>query len=61
MKVSREHAAENRERILDTAARMFRERGLSGVGAMVLARAVDDSKFSSRILSVSRARLLERR
>jgi len=36
MKVSREKAAENRERILDEAARLFRERGLSGVGVDAL-------------------------
>lgn len=32
MKVSREQAAENRERVLSTAARLFRERGFDGVG-----------------------------
>jgi TetR/AcrR family transcriptional repressor of nem operon len=32
MKVSREKAAENRERIVETAARMFREHGFDGVG-----------------------------
>jgi TetR/AcrR family transcriptional regulator, transcriptional repressor for nem operon len=32
MKVSREQAAENRERILDTAARLFREKGFDGIG-----------------------------
>lgn len=32
MKVSREQATMNRERVLDTAARLFRERGLQGVG-----------------------------
>jgi TetR/AcrR family transcriptional repressor of nem operon len=32
MKVSREQALENRERILDTAARLFRERGFDGIG-----------------------------
>jgi TetR/AcrR family transcriptional repressor of nem operon len=32
MKVSREQAAINRERVLDTAARLFRERGFNGVG-----------------------------
>ena len=31
MKVSREQAAENRERILSVAARLFRERGIDGV------------------------------
>jgi TetR/AcrR family transcriptional repressor of nem operon len=32
MKVSRAEAAQNRERILDTAARLFRERGFDGIG-----------------------------
>jgi TetR/AcrR family transcriptional regulator, transcriptional repressor for nem operon len=32
MKVSREQAAANRERILDVASKLFRERGLDGVG-----------------------------
>src|SRR5712671_3496602 len=32
MKVSREQAADNRERILDTAARLFREKGFDGIG-----------------------------
>src|SRR5213593_477266 len=32
MKVSRERAAQNRERILDAAARLFRERGFEGIG-----------------------------
>src|SRR5438477_4456352 len=32
MKVSREQAAQNRERILDVAAQLFRERGFDGIG-----------------------------
>src|ERR1700735_3960768 len=36
MRVSKEKAAENRERILEEAARLFRERGLSGVGVDAL-------------------------
>jgi TetR/AcrR family transcriptional regulator, transcriptional repressor for nem operon len=32
MRVSREKAAENRERIVDTAARLFRENGFDGIG-----------------------------
>src|SRR5712671_5104880 len=32
MKVTREQAAANRERILDAAAKLFRERGLDGIG-----------------------------
>jgi TetR/AcrR family transcriptional regulator, transcriptional repressor for nem operon len=39
MRVSKEKAAENRGRILDEAARLFRERGLSGVGVDGLAEA----------------------
>ena len=39
MRVSREQAAENRERLLTEAARLFRERGLSGVGMDALAEA----------------------
>ena len=32
MKVSREQAAQNRQTVVDTASRLFRENGLSGVG-----------------------------
>ena len=32
MKVSREQAAKNRERILEVAAKLFRERGFDGIG-----------------------------
>jgi TetR/AcrR family transcriptional regulator, transcriptional repressor for nem operon len=32
MKVSREQAAQNRERILDVASKLFRERGFDGIG-----------------------------
>jgi TetR/AcrR family transcriptional repressor of nem operon len=32
MKVSREQAAQNRERIVETAAQLFRERGFDGIG-----------------------------
>ena len=32
MKVSRERAAENRERIVEIASRLFRERGFDGIG-----------------------------
>jgi TetR/AcrR family transcriptional repressor of nem operon len=32
MRVSKEQAAENRERILDVATRLFRERGFDGIG-----------------------------
>jgi TetR/AcrR family transcriptional regulator, transcriptional repressor for nem operon len=39
MKVSKEQAAENRERILDEAARLFREKGAQGVGVDALGEA----------------------
>jgi len=39
VRVSKEKAAENRERILTEAARLFRERGLGGVGVDALAEA----------------------
>ena len=39
MRVSKEKAAENRERILAEAARLFRERGISGVGVDALTAA----------------------
>jgi TetR/AcrR family transcriptional repressor of nem operon len=39
MRVSRERVAENRERIVTAAARLFRERGLSGVGVDALTQA----------------------
>src|SRR5437879_13882831 len=32
MKVSREQAAQNHERIVETAAQLFRERGFEGIG-----------------------------
>jgi len=39
MRVTREKAAENRDRILQSAARLIRERGVSGVGVDTLAEA----------------------
>src|SRR5919205_918412 len=39
MKVSREQAAQNRERILDRAAELFRERGFEGIGVADLMKA----------------------
>src|SRR4051794_14162811 len=32
MRVTREQATQNRERIIETAARLFRERGFEGIG-----------------------------
>jgi len=39
MKVSREQAAENRERILDAAAQLLRERGFEGIGVADMMKA----------------------
>lgn len=39
MKVSREQAEQNRERILDAATRLFRERGFDGIGVADLMHA----------------------
>lgn len=38
MKVSKEQAARNRDRILDVAAKLFRERGFDGIGVADLMR-----------------------
>ena len=39
MRVSKEQAAQNRERILEAASRLMRERGISGMGVDALAEA----------------------
>jgi TetR/AcrR family transcriptional repressor of nem operon len=39
MKVTREQAAQNRERIVETAARLFREKGFGGIGVADLMKA----------------------
>src|SRR5215468_8712442 len=39
MRVTREQAAENRERIVDAAARLFREKGFDGVGVDAIMQA----------------------
>jgi len=39
MRVSRERAAENRDRIIDVAGRLFRERGFDGIGVANLMKA----------------------
>jgi TetR/AcrR family transcriptional repressor of nem operon len=38
MRVTRERAAENRARIVDTASRLFREKGFDGVGLDAIMR-----------------------
>ncbi|MGQ0579253.1 MAG: TetR/AcrR family transcriptional regulator [Betaproteobacteria bacterium] len=40
MKVSREQVAQNRERIIETAAQLFRERGFEGIGVADLMKEV---------------------
>jgi len=40
MKVSREEAARNRERILDAASQLFRERGFDGIGVADVMKSV---------------------
>ena len=40
MRVSREQAAENRKRIVETASRMFRENGFDGVGVDAIMKGV---------------------
>lgn len=39
MKVSKETVEQNRERVIDTAARLFRERGIDGIGVVDLMNA----------------------
>jgi TetR/AcrR family transcriptional repressor of nem operon len=39
MKVSREQAAQNRQKVLETAARLFREQGFDGIGLADLMKA----------------------
>lgn len=39
MRVSREQASQNRERVLDVAARLFREKGFDGIGVADLMKA----------------------
>src|SRR5271169_6253458 len=41
MRVSREKAAENRERILDAASGLFRAKGFGGVGVADIMKAAD--------------------
>ncbi|WP_195909477.1 TetR/AcrR family transcriptional regulator [Rhizobium tubonense] len=39
MKISKETVEQNRERVIDTAARLFRERGIDGIGLVDLMKA----------------------
>ena len=68
MKVSREQAAKNRERILDVAAQLFRERGFEGIGVADLMKAAGLTHggfyghFSSKedLMAQACARVIER-
>src|SRR6202451_3860100 len=41
MRVSRQRAAENRERIIDAAGALFREKGFNGIGVADIMKAAD--------------------
>ncbi|MCU6433239.1 TetR/AcrR family transcriptional regulator [Undibacterium sp. Jales W-56] len=68
MRVSREQAAENRERILDVAAQLFREKGFDGIGVADLMKSAGLTHggfyghFASKedLVAQSCARTLER-
>ena len=49
MKVSRAQAEENRERILDNAAQLFRERGFDGIGLNDLMQAAGLTRGTLRL------------
>jgi hypothetical protein len=56
------NTARKHERILDQSIRLFRERGFSAVyssmiGALILARAVNDEDLSREILTETRKRI----
>jgi TetR/AcrR family transcriptional repressor of nem operon len=59
MRVSKEKAAENRERILKAASRLLRERGISGVGVDALTEAAGMTHGSLYSQFGSRERLVE--
>ena len=59
MRVSKEQAAKNRERILEAAARLMRERGIAGVGVDALAEAAGMTHGSLYSQFGSKERLVE--
>ena len=59
MRVSKEQAAKNRERILDAASRLMRERGIAGVGVDALAEAAGMTHGSLYSQFGSKERLVE--
>lgn len=59
MRVSKEQSAQNRERILNAAARLMRERGIAGVGVDALAEAAGMTHGSLYSQFGSKERLVE--
>src|SRR3954447_6674927 len=59
MRVSKEQAAKNRDRILEAASRLMRERGISGVGVDALAEAAGMTHGSLYSQFGSKERLVE--
>src|SRR5436305_12848080 len=59
MRVSKEQAAKNRERILDAASRLMREHGISGVGVDALTEAAGMTHGSLYSQFGSKERLAE--
>ncbi|WP_298883595.1 TetR/AcrR family transcriptional regulator [uncultured Bradyrhizobium sp.] len=59
MRVSKEQAAKNRERILEAASRLMRERGISGMGVDALADAAGMTHGSMYSQFGSKERLVE--
>src|SRR5437762_11680266 len=59
MRVSKEQAADNRERILDAASRLMRARGISGVGVDALTEAAGMTHGSLYSQFGSKERLVE--
>src|SRR5690242_21407615 len=59
MRVSKQQAAENRERIVTAAARLIRERGISGVGVDALTEAAGMTHGSLYSQFGSKERLVE--
>jgi len=59
MRVSKEQSAQNRERILNAAARLLRERGIAGVGVDALAEAAGMTHGSLYSQFGSKERLVE--
>src|SRR3954465_4206789 len=59
MRISKEKAAENRDRILKAASRLMRERGISGVGVDTLTEAAGMTHGSLSSQFGSKERLIE--